>query len=188
MAHMLLGGTGDYAQAPSSVSYDHATQIDVRADVELTSYATEQTMISRFVAPSSSYMWRFDVLSNFVRFLFLNSAGSSSLPQVNCSTVLTAGERIQLRGFVDLTVPVYRVYSRTDGVVWSASGWTQVGGDVTPTLTDIRTGTSQVVRIGQSDGVRYAAGKVYQTGFAIGGAADPVFDADPSDPTTWTYA
>lgn len=202
MAHLLLAAAADSANAAD------AAVLDVTGDIEvIMRLAADDWTPASTAYPFSKWdttignhgSWRFGYYTNGgqTRLALIISADGSSTtanlqPTINITP--TNGVAYWLRftldvdnGAADADCDFY--WSSTDTNDPDAVVWTQIGATVNAGSTlSIFSGNAEVVMGGFNGGAANPfIGKFYRAQIYDGIAGTLVFDADPSDPTTWTY-
>lgn len=193
MAHLLLSGTtGDYALGADNAAYDTAGSIDVRADIEPDAVNVTQYVVSRFNGVDN--LWRLFLANTSLAGRYISAGGSTENVTVN--TLITAGNRWQVRWVIDFGASEFRGYYRANSAgsiaLSSDTGWTASSSNPDAiAITDLKQGADPIaVGATGATGASPFAGKMYRVQMYHGTSASGtlVFDADFSDPTTWTFS
>jgi len=196
----LPGSSGNYITAPDDARLDITGDLDVRADVALDDWQTNNAkLLSKL---GGAYELMLNKTTGGLRLAWRRANNGLVVRNSTAGLPVAGGERLQVRGVLDVDDGAnYTVnfYYRTDTslALTDNSGWTQLGSTVlSPGTTDIKADNSLVALGANVNGTKGLwAGDYYQALIldGINGvvAADPDFrtisqlTSTPSDYSQW---
>ena len=188
----LPGAIGNYLSVPDAASLDIAGDLDLRVDVALTSYANGslQQFLSKVNtegALDGAYQLRMGGTGILNMVWYTSTPASVSVNStVALSSVAAAGSRVQVRATVDVDNGAsgndVRFWYRTDGLITSNTGWTQLGATLTTAGVSNIQNSASIVEIGsRAIGlVNPTAGIFYRAMILNGIGGSTVLDVDTS--------
>jgi PKD repeat protein len=179
----LPGTAGNYISAPDHSRLDVTGDLDLRADVALDDWQTNNAkLVSKM---GGAYELMLDKSTGGLRLAFRDSANQLKIRNSTASLPVADGARLQVRGSLDVdngagghTVTFYYRTNTTLGLS-DNSGWTQLGSPITfAGTTTIKTdGTSLALGSSPGGGSSFWSGSYYQAQILNGTtvAANPDF-------------
>ncbi len=157
----LPGTSGNYASTPDTSALDITGDIDIRVKVAMDDWTPSavQDLLAKYDSPANQrgYLLQLDVAGSLI--LWLSSTGAAS--GSSTSSVPTG----MVGGTVKWVRATYRMSDRRVQFFLSDDGvsWSQLGTDLTHSMTSIFSNTAPLVIGARSDLTEYAAGKFYRT-------------------------
>lgn len=176
----LPGTSGNYASIPDSAATSITGDIDIRARVALTNWAsgTAQYVVSKWNGTQSTFAFGANAVGGLI--LVNSTTGSNSVTRDStANTGLAGGGTSWIRVTLDVdngaAGNTARFYTSSDG-----SAWTQLGADVvTAGVTSLFDSTTGITVGGINAGITQPpAGTIYRAQVLSGIAGTTQFDAD----------
>jgi len=180
----LPGVAGNYISAPDHPRLDLTGDIDLRADVALDDWQTDNAkLISKL---GGAYEFLLDRTSGRLRLAWRDAANLLKIRNATAALPVADGERLQVRVTLDVdngaSGHTATFYYRTNTTLplGDHTGWTQLGSPVTTsgTTTVKADGTSLALGASPGGGSNFWAGNYYQALLLNGIAGTPAANPD----------